>query len=172
VNQGGTWLIHADRQPTTASPARSMTPGPAGQSPAPVPTLAADGQDTWRNWSGYAASGGSYTGISGTWTVPQVVPSADGASGVGATWVGIGGMKTRDLIQAGTEDSGSGRQNEYQACIEILPAASKQVPLAVGPGDSITEQGAGSQKWLIVMTDNRSAKTYQTTVSHTSSLHR
>src|SRR5262249_35965619 len=135
VMQGGAWLIQDDRQPTTAGSAQPTTPVPAGQSqPTPVPTLVADGQDTSRNWSGYAANGGPYTGISGRWTVPQVA-SANGASGVGATWVGIGGVKTKDLIQAGTQDSGSGRQNEYQAWIEMLPAASQQIPLAVVPGD-------------------------------------
>ena len=174
VNQGGTWLIQEDRQPTTASPSRQVTPGPAAQSqPTQVPTLEANRQDTSRNWSGYAATGVGYTGISGTWTVPQVVPAADGASGVGATWVGIGGVKTRDLIQAGTEDSGSGRRNEYQAWIEMLPAASKQVPLAVAPGDSITvsidEQGTASHAWLIVMTNNTSGKIYKTTVNYSSS---
>jgi hypothetical protein len=174
VNQGGAWLIQDDRQPTTASSAQQVTPGPAGQSVTPVPTLSpADGQDTSRNWSGYAAGGGSYTGISGTWIVPQVATAANGASGVGATWVGIGGVKTKDLIQAGTEDSGSGRQNEYQAWIEMLPAASKQVPLAVAPGDSITvsidEQGNATQSWLIVLTNNTSGKMYQTTVNYTSS---
>jgi len=112
-------------------------------------------------------------GVSGTWTVPQVAPAANGASGVGATWVGIGGVKTRDLIQGGTEDSGSGSRNEYQAWIEMLPAASKQVPLAVRPDGSITvsidEQGAGSQNWLIVLTNSTSGKVYQTTVHYTSS---
>jgi hypothetical protein len=173
VNQGGGWLIQDDRQPTTASPAAQTTPVPAGQpQPTAIPTLVTDGQNTSRNWSGYAATGSTYTGISGTWTVPQVSASS-GASGVGATWVGIGGVTTRDLVQAGTEDSGSGRQNEYQAWIEMLPAASKQVPLAVAPGDSITvsiaEQGAGSQLWQIVMTNNRSGKSYQTSVNYTSS---
>jgi hypothetical protein len=172
VNQGGSWLIQDDQQPTTASPAAQTTPAPAGQpQPTAVPTLVADGQNTSRNWSGYAATGDTYTGISGTWTVPQVSAS-NGASGVGATWVGIGGVTTKDLIQAGTEDSGSGRQNEYQAWIEMLPAASKQVPLAVAPGDSITvsiaEQGAGSQRWQIVLTNNRSGKSYQTSVNYTS----
>ncbi|MBV9356423.1 MAG: hypothetical protein JO023_12955 [Chloroflexi bacterium] len=132
--------------------------------------MASDGQDTSRNWSGYAATGATYTGISGTWTVPQVAASSNGASGVGATWVGIGGVNTRDLIQAGTEDSGSGRENEYEAWIEMLPAASKQVPLAVAPGDSITvsidEQGNGT--WQITLSDNASGKTYQTTVHYAS----
>jgi hypothetical protein len=174
VMQGGTWLIQGDRQPTTASSSQPTTPVPAGQAqPTPVPTMTADGQDTSRNWSGYAANGGPYTGISGTWTVPQVA-AANGTSGVGATWVGIGGVKTKDLIQAGTQDSGSGRQNEYQAWIEMLPAASQQVPLAVVPGDSITvsidEQGAGTQKWLIALSNNTSGKSYQTMVNYTSSL--
>jgi hypothetical protein len=173
VDQAGNWLIQDDQQPTSASQALEGTPVPAGQpQPTPVPTIASGGQDTSRNWSGYAAVGHTYTGISGTWTVPQVAASSNGASGVGATWVGIGGVKTRDLIQAGTEDSGSGRENEYQAWIEMLPAASKQVPLAVVPGDSITvsidEQGSGTQSWQIALTDNTSGKTYQTTVHYVS----
>jgi hypothetical protein len=173
INQDGAWLIQDDRQPTSASPAAQMTAVPAGQAqPTPVPTLTPDGQDTSRNWSGYAASGASYTGISGTWTVPQVAAS-NGPSGVGATWVGIGGVNTKDLIQAGTQDSGSGRQNEYQAWIEMLPAASQQVPLAVLPGDSITvsidEQGAGTQSWQIVMSNNTSGKSYRSMVNYTSS---
>ena len=55
----------------------------------------------------------------------------------------------------------------------MSPANSKQVPLAVRPGDSISvsidEQGAGSQNWLIVLTNNTSGKIYQTTVRYTSS---
>jgi hypothetical protein len=101
------------------------------------------------------------------------VATANGASGVGATWVGIGGVNSRDLIQAGTQDSGSGLQNEYQAWIETLPAASKQVALIVVPGDSITvsidEQGAGTNNWQISMTNNTSGKAYQATMHYVSS---
>ncbi len=170
VDQGGGWLIQDDQQPTTAGSALQGTPVPAGQSqPTPVP-IASDGQDTSRNWSGYSASGGTYTGISGTWTVPQVAASSNGASGVGATWVGVGGVKTRDLIQAGTEDSGSGRENEYQAWIEMLPASSKQVTLSVLPGDSITVSidERETNKWEIELTNNTSDKTYQTMVTYVS----
>jgi hypothetical protein len=62
-------------------------------------------------------------------TARRTQGAANDASGVGATCVGIGGVKTRGLIQAGTQDSGSGRKNQYQQWIEMLPAASKQVPL-------------------------------------------
>ena len=92
---------------------------------------------------------------------------------MGATWVGIGGVSSNDLIQAGTQDvsSGSG-QSQFQAWIEMLPAPSQQVPLAVAPGDSvtvsITQQGTG--EWQIAFKNNTSGQTYQTTVHYTSSL--
>jgi len=96
-----------------------------------------------------------------------------GGSGIGATWVGIGGVTNRDLIQAGTQDATSGGgQAEFQAWIEMLPAASQQVPLAVAPGDSVTvsidEQGEGSGSWQISITNNTSGQNYQTTATYTS----
>src|SRR5579862_3178597 len=56
------------------------------------------------NWAGYAAQGGTFTGVTGTWTVPA--PTADATTtyatriAADATWVGIGGVSTRNLIQA------------------------------------------------------------------------
>jgi hypothetical protein len=103
--------------------------------------------------------------------VPQLSPT--GAPGVGATWVGIGGVTSRDLIQAGTQDVSAGNgQSQFQAWIEMLPAPSQQVPLAVAPGDSVTvsisQQAAGT--WLIAFKNNTSGQTYQTTVHYASSL--
>jgi hypothetical protein len=198
VQQGGGWIIQDDQQPNSSSssgqpptsqpspaapgqPSAPAAPAPAAPQPATVPPApqaapapaAAGAQDTSSNWSGYAATGGqTYTAVTGTWTVPQL--SQTGTAGVGATWVGIGGVSSRDLIQAGTQDVavGSG-QSQYQAWIELLPAASQQVPLAVAPGDSvtvsITEQGAGTGVWQIAFKNNTSGQTYQTTVNYTSS---
>jgi hypothetical protein len=169
VEQNGHWLIAADQHPSSDQGAASSSPGQA--SPTPLPAI--PGADTTsHNWSGYAATGGNtYTAVSGTWTVPQLSPN--GAPGVGATWVGIGGVNSRDLIQAGTQDVGSGGQAQYEAWIEMLPAASQQVPLVVAPGDSvtvsITEQGAGSGVWQISMQNNTSGQSYQTTVQYASS---
>src|SRR5260221_10092560 len=96
------WLIESDQQPT-ASASGQPTPGVSTQPTpqAPVPAVPA-GANTSHNWSGYAATGGRYTGVSGTWTVPQ--PRVSGAPGVGATWVGIGGVTTPPLIPARTPD--------------------------------------------------------------------
>jgi hypothetical protein len=55
------------------------------------------------NWSGYAVtpSGGAVTAVSSKFTVPSagLVPP-----GFAATWTGIGGYNTSDLIQAGTAE--------------------------------------------------------------------
>ena len=59
----------------------------------------------------------------GTWAVPQPVNS--GAGGVGATWVGIGGVSSNDLIQAGTSDTVVKGQDRFESWIEVLPEASQ-----------------------------------------------
>ena len=164
VEQNGTWLIVAD----LASPGGpASTPTSGVPQPTPVPTS----ENTSHNWAGYAATGGSFTEVSGTWIVPH--PSATSSAGVGATWVGIGGVTSRDLIQAGTRDVTSGGQRQFQTWIEMLPAASQQIPVAVAPGDSVTvsihEQGAGSGIWEISLTNNTSQESYQATVNYQSS---
>lgn len=169
VQQNGTWLIQSDQQPT-ASPAaapESSQPQPVAPSPSAAP-----GGATSHNWSGYAATSGSYSGVSGTWTVPQPA-SGSATGGVAATWVGIGGVSSQDLIQAGTQDVTVGGQHQFQTWIETLPQASQQVPLAVAPGDSvtvsITESAPGSGVWSIDLKNATTGQSYQKTVHYTSS---
>ena len=160
VLDGTSWLIQTNTQPGTGT-----GPAPSGQ---PV-AEAAPVREVSSNWSGYAATGGTFTSVTGTWTVPQ--PSGTSA-GADATWVGIGGVNTRDLIQAGTQSMASGGGSvRYEAWIEMLPDSSQSVPLTVRPGDSvtvtITEQTAGS--WLITIKNNTTTRSYSTTVSYSSS---
>lgn len=167
VLDNGTWKISGDDHPDSQapSPAPDTTTPPQTQ-PFPFP----DDQNTSHNWSGYAATGGGYTQVAGTWTVPQF--AADGAAGIDAAWVGIGGVRSRDLIQAGTQQSvsGSGR-TQYQAWIEVLPRSSRPVSLQVHAGDSITvdisEQSP--DQWLIQFTNNTTGQTYETTQQYHSS---
>ncbi len=91
----------------------------------------------------------------------------------GATWVVVGVVTSHDLIQAGTQDvSQGGGRSQFQTWIEMLPAASQQVSLAVVPGDSITvsieEQGADTGTWQISMKNNTSGQMFQTSVQYTS----
>lgn len=161
TNVNGSWKIASDDQP-------GSSPG----SPAvPQPQPATGTADAHRsvNWSGYEATGGKFTSITGTWTVPQVSDTSPGAD---AAWVGIGGVNSRDLIQAGTQAATSGDgQVQYEAWIETLPQVSHPVPLPVAGGDSVTatltEQSAG--QWQISLKDNTSGQTYSTTRQYASS---
>jgi hypothetical protein len=179
VFQAGAWLILDDQHPDSGldqptgpdtAPSTSVAPNPA-TSTTPPASLAPIGRGQSHNWSGYNATGGTFTAVSGTWSVPQ--PTGGSRYATGATWVGIGGVNTRDLIQAGTQETmGGAGQVRYSAWIEMLPQASRTVPLRVSPGDSvsvsITEKG--TDNWLIVLKNNTTGQSYQDTVTYTSSL--
>ena len=117
------------------------------------------------NWSGYAVtpSGGGITAVSSTFTVPSagLVPP-----GFAATWTGIGGYNTSDLIQAGTAEQSAPSNpllgDQYYAWYELLPASETQLTncspdpnCTVTPGDNVTvniNQVSGNT-WSISMTD-------------------
>jgi hypothetical protein len=170
VLDNGVWKISSDAHPDSTQV--TGRPGPRTTTPPPVLPFPGipDDQNTSHNWSGYAATAGSYTSVTGTWTVPQF--NSDGSFGIDAAWVGIGGVRSRDLIQAGTQQtvSGSGR-TQYAAWVEMLPRTSQPVPLRVHAGDSvtvtITEQSP--DQWTIDFTNNTTGQTYQDTEHYVSS---
>jgi hypothetical protein len=159
VGQGGAWRIQAGDHPDAGRPPADQQPT-APREPPVRPVPAGPGQS--RNWSGYAAEGGQFTSVTGSWTVPQTDGRA-ATFGSSAAWVGIGGVSSRDLIQAGTSTrvSGSGRV-EYRAWVEMLPAPPKTVPLAVKPGDAITVSVAeqAPDEWQITITNATTGKSY------------
>jgi hypothetical protein len=164
----GVWRITGDEHPDGHGP-RATLPPP--DPPAPPSPDVQPGLSTSRNWSGYAARGGAFTSVSATWTIPQL--AIDGPFGADATWVGIGGLRSRDLIQAGTHQSVSGTGTvTYHAWIETLPDASHPVPVTVLPGDSITisvdqQDGDG---WLISFANVTSGQTLQRTLQYRSTV--
>jgi hypothetical protein len=88
------------------------------------------------NWAGYVTRTGTYTKVSGQWSVPSVSTSQTGFS---AAWLGIGGVSSDDLIQVGTEQDSINGRAEYWAWWEILPAAAVNLQsFRVRPGDRIT----------------------------------
>jgi hypothetical protein len=166
VLDGTAWKIATDAQPAAAVQPAPQTPVDTG-----TPAAAAVSASTSTNWSGYSATGGSFTSVTGTWTVPTVSASITGAD---ATWVGIGGIHSSDLIQAGTQATVSGGEVAYDAWIEMLPASSKTVSLTVSPGDSVTvsitqKSADAGQLWAISMKNNTTGGAYSTTVQYRSS---
>ncbi len=118
------------------------------------------------------ATVGNFTAISGDWIVPTA--SSPGAyTSADASWIGIGGVSSNDLIQVGTANTVSSNGTvTTSAFYELLPDASINIPsLVVNAGDSIvaaiTEQSAN--QWLITITDKTTSTTYSTTVAYTSS---
>ena len=162
VLEGGAWKIAIDDQPSAV-----LQPAPQRQPDTGTPA-AASIISTSSNWSGYSASGGTFTSVTGTWTVPTVSATTAGAD---ATWVGIGGIDSRDLIQAGTEATASGGEVSYNAWIEMLPASSKPISLGVNPGDSVTVtiSEKSADQWTIALKNITTGGAYNTTVQYASS---
>jgi len=115
------------------------------------------------NWSGYAVTGTGITGVTSTFTVPTagLIPP-----GFTATWAGIGGYNTSDLIQAGVGEQSLPSAPlvgaQYSAWWETLPNAETPISgcsgdpnCTVNPGDSVTVNiaNAGGNNWKISMTD-------------------
>jgi hypothetical protein len=122
------------------------------------------------NWAGYVAQNNSYTGVSGTWTIPTITPSTTLTSN--ATWVGIGGRTTQDLIQAGVYEIANSDGVTYQAWYELLPDDSTPITLTVSPGDSLSVAivETSTDIWNIVITDNTTNQQFEKTVNYDSSL--
>ncbi|HJZ49704.1 MAG TPA: G1 family glutamic endopeptidase [Roseiflexaceae bacterium] len=167
VLEGGAWKVQDDQHPDS----RRLQPpqDTPGAAPTPVAPVAPGEAGQSRNWAGYAATGDSFTAVSGTWRVPTVslgrTPAAD------ATWIGIGGISSRDLIQAGTDATVQSGQVIYTAWIETLPQASRPVPLKVSPGDtvsvSITQQP--DETWQIRIRNTTTGQSYEKSVTYQSS---
>lgn len=134
-------------------------------------TALADAIGKSSNWAGYISQDGSaYTGVSGTWTVPEISYSTTLAAN--ATWVGIGGRDTADLIQAGVYEIANSDGATYQTWYELLPDNSTPVDLAVHPHDSISVAilETSQDTWNIVITNNTSGQQFAKTVTYHSSL--
>ena len=165
TQRSGAWKISADVQPDS----RVIEPG-TGTSPSVTqPGTPAAVLSHSSNWSGYAATGGVFTAVTGSWIVPTVSSTSVGAD---ATWVGVGGLTGRDLLQAGTQAMVSADGTvEYSAWTEMLPQTSHTVPLAVRAGDAVTvtlTQKSGNT-WAITIKNDTTNENYSVTVQYSSS---
>lgn len=136
-----------------------------------APVNSAAGNNLSLNWAGYTASAGQYTSISGSWIVPAVATST--LSSGDATWVGIGGISGKDLIQSGTQAIVDSFGNiTYNSWYEMLPSASVDLPVAVKPGDfvSVSISEISTNLWQISFIDNTTGQRYVNNFNYTSSM--
>jgi Peptidase A4 family len=140
---------------------RAQFTNAAGIATTSVATLTVTAAST-PNWSGYVATGGGFTAVSGTWSVPSLTCPA-GVQSESAEWVGIDGYSDSTVEQDGTAaycESGSpvyaawfemyGDQNVNNGdAVELNPS---NYPVAAG--DSLTASTSLSgTSWVFTMTD-------------------
>ncbi len=156
----------------TTQNAYPSTTTQTGNQTTPPSTQTASISNVTSNWAGYAASGQSVTAVHGTWTVPSV--TATGYAAADATWIGIGGISSNDLIQTGTQNTMDANGNlQTSAFYEMLPDAETNVPdFAVSPGNSITAELSQTSDglWQINLHNNTTGANYQNQVEYDSSL--
>lgn len=126
----------------------SLNAAPSSPVTTAVPTL---------NWSGYKVDVKNVTAVHAAWIIPSV--TAPPATGYAATWIGIGGTGTEDLIQAGTEQDIEDGVLTYYAWVEALPDDSLDVSpkrLTANPGDlfSVTITNTSGSDWTVTL-ENR-----------------
>jgi Peptidase A4 family len=110
--------------------------------------------DSSDNWSGYAASGGSYPSVSSNWVQPSVNCGSEDT--YSSFWVGLDGDGTDSVEQTGTEADCSGGSPQYSSWYEMYPAYPVTYSDDVEPGDSmsasVTTDGSGN--FTLTITDN------------------
>lgn len=173
-----TVLTFSSSPPTTSASTTSSSTPPTSSSSSTTTTTAATTTTTLTNinhasssnWSGYAATSGPYTAVSGTFTVPGLTSQATCTEEL-SEWVGVDGYSNQDLIQAGVGESMVGPYDN-ETCTpghyylwawwEVLPASMTPVAMTVDAGDSVTvdlsEVSAGV--WDIRVVDNTSRASF------------
>src|SRR6202023_2516065 len=86
-----------------------------------------------RNWSGYAATTGTYTSVSASWTEPSGICSR--GSQYSSFWVGLDGYSSGSVEQTGSDTDCPGGRAVYYPWYEMYPNPSFSYTNTVRPGD-------------------------------------
>ena len=117
------------------------------------------------NWSGYAATTGTYTSVSASWTQPA--GTCRSGDQYAAFWVGLDGYTSSSVEQTGSEVDCVGRTAEYYAWYEMYPGPSENYSNTVRAGDhfnaSVTYEG--SNKFSLYIADTTQGWSHTTTAS-------
>ncbi|MGA9078187.1 MAG: G1 family glutamic endopeptidase [Acidimicrobiales bacterium] len=117
------------------------------------------------NWSGYVDTGGTFTSVSGNWTVPTAT-CASGKTAYSSTWIGIDGYGSQTVEQDGTDSDCSGATPAYYAWYEFYASSgspvnngeSVELPTSsypVSPGDAMSASvSVVNHSWTLVIQDS------------------
>ena len=115
------------------------------------------------NWSGYAATTGTYTSVSASWTEPTGICSR--GSQYSSFWVGLDGYSSSSVEQTGSEVDCSGSSPRYYAWYEMYPNPSVTYSNTVRPGDHFNASVTytGSNHFSLFIQDNTRGWSHTTT---------
>lgn len=163
-------------QKTAPAPTSSPTPddssAPTSSTPSASSLPPATAAYTSTNWAGYFMMAHSYTKVSGSWTATS--PTGNNTDTTAdATWIGIGGVSSQDLIQVGTENtiasSGQVSTAVFYELLPDIPVYPRGIPVLPGDKMAASVSETSANQWSINITDVTTGKTFATTVSYTSS---
>jgi hypothetical protein len=99
-------------------------------------TLTLNATATSTNWSGYAATGSTYTSVSASWVQPT--GSCTSATRYSSFWVGLDGYSSNSVEQDGTDTDCSGGRPVYYGWYEMYPKPSFSFGDTVKAGDTMS----------------------------------
>ncbi len=130
------------------------------------PLIAGQTNSTSSNWSGYAVTGGPFTGVSASWTQPAVT-CAPGETSYASFWVGLDGDTSSTVEQIGTDSDCVNGVATYYAWDELYPKVPAQLT-TISPGDKVSASVAADSNggFTLTISVNGTPTTVQGTVRH------
>jgi hypothetical protein len=126
------------------------------------------------NWSGYAATGGGFSAVSGSWTVPSVTCPA-GTTTYSSQWIGIDGYASDTVEQDGTGARCLAGTPNYNTWYEMygdeavadgyeVPLSSSSYPVSAGDAMTASVSLSGSM-WTLAIADTTRGWNYSIEVA-------
>jgi hypothetical protein len=150
----------AGKSPVVSSELRTLVPGAV-----PAVISHQTGAVTSTNWSGYAVTGGTFTYVRGSWTVPTATCAA-GENSQSSTWVGLDGWGSKTVEQLGSTTGCIFGIPTYIPWTEMYPALPVPLNESMTPGDSMTGSvtaSGGGTSYLLTLVDHTKGWTHTTT---------
>ncbi|ACU54102.1 hypothetical protein Afer_1170 [Acidimicrobium ferrooxidans DSM 10331] len=106
------------------------------------------------NWSGLAALGSAERSVRASWTAPSFTQADVSANSAIGEWVGLGGMRSHQLIQVGTlTEPGPKGEAQTVAFFEQLPnAAVDTITIPTGATVMAAITPVGTDRWRLELT--------------------
>jgi hypothetical protein len=159
----------------TAPASASASAHPAVHAPAPGPMVRVSHGTAPRlggrsnevessNWSGYAATGSTYSSVSANWTQPTA--KCPSGTQYAAFWVGLDGYSSDSVEQTGSDSDCDGGTPDYYGWYEMYPADPVYYNNPVEPGDSMSASvSVSGDTYTLVLTDHTQDWTQTQTIT-------